>query len=81
MNRNHKDPKIIISTIHKVKGLEADEVIVLEDTGRKTYTQATTSQLMRNFYIATTRAKQRLFILEHDTIYFVPFFKNITLNS
>lgn len=63
------DPRIHISTMHAVKGGEADHVIVMTDISWKTY------QSFRNnpddehrvFYVGVTRAKQTLQILVPQT--------------
>lgn len=62
-------PKINISTIHKVKGGEVDNVILLTDVARKT---ALTLDLMpdsehRVFYVGITRAKKSVTIVKPQT--------------
>ena len=48
---------VIVSTIHKAKGREFDDVYMLITDG---YTR--NDQLMRRYYVGMTRAKKRLFI-------------------
>ena len=51
------ETKIVVSTIHKAKGREFDNVYMLiSDNFQKN------TQLMRRYYVAMTRAKQRLYI-------------------
>ena len=62
-------PKINVSTIHKVKGGEADNVILLTDVAKKT---ALTLDLMpdsehRVFYVGITRAKKSVTIVKPQT--------------
>lgn len=59
-------PLISINTIHGVKGGEADHVIVLADMSWKTYQeyQKAPDQEHRIAYVAVTRAKKRLTIIQ-----------------
>jgi hypothetical protein len=59
-------PLIAINTIHGVKGGEADHVIVLADMSWKTYQeyQKAPDQEHRIAYVAVTRAKKRLTIIQ-----------------
>lgn len=68
------DSKIRVSTIHSVKGAEADNVILLTDISK---------QVMRNleknpdsehraFYVACTRAKKRLYVCDADNVHSYP---------
>lgn len=63
------DPRIKISTIHAVKGGEADNVVLITDVGTKVY-----DKYMRNpdpehrvFYVGATRARETLHIMEPTT--------------
>jgi hypothetical protein len=62
-------PKIIIGTIHSVKGGESDNVFVAPDLSLEAYNGYASSirekdNLMRLYYVAVTRAKKRLFLLQ-----------------
>ena len=63
-----ENDKIILSTIHQAKGLEWDAVFImnLTSTGfpneRASTTNAGLEEERRLFYVATTRAKQHLFL-------------------
>jgi superfamily I DNA/RNA helicase len=70
------DVRIDVSTIHSVKGAEADNVIVLSDM-----TKATFKNLRRNpdsehraFYVGCTRAKEKLFIVKPKTGIYYSFY-------
>lgn len=56
--------EILVSTIHKVKGLEYDNVVVLPSRmsfgGRSTEIEANAAEEARLLYVALTRAKSRL---------------------
>ena len=60
-----KDPLVYVGTIHSFKGAEADTVVVFPDLSQKWY-QAWTGppafhdSVVRLFYVAATRAKERL---------------------
>lgn len=58
-----KQPRIELSTIHKAKGREADNVVILLDqTGRiHDAAHAHPDNEHRNWYVAVTRSKNRLF--------------------
>jgi len=62
-------PRIKISTIHGVKGGEADNVVVMTDLSYKVYQQynADDTQERKVFYVAITRAKKRLYIISPKT--------------
>lgn len=52
----------VISTIHKVKGLEFDTVIILPSTSRfSANSRNSASEEVRLYYVAMTRSKKRLF--------------------
>lgn len=62
-------PKIIIGTIHSVKGAEADHVIIFPDislAGWEEY-EANADSTIRTFYVGMTRAKKSLIICEPDS--------------
>ena len=66
--QNQSDNKLVISTIHSVKGLEFDTVIMLDcidgifpktdEDGSKE-----DNEELRCFYVAVTRAKERLYLI------------------
>ncbi|MBQ0056130.1 MAG: RecQ family ATP-dependent DNA helicase [Bacteroidales bacterium] len=55
---------VIVSTIHKAKGREFDDVYMLISDG---YTRD--EQLMRRYYVGMTRAKKRLFIHTNSSVF------------
>lgn len=63
--------KIKINTIHSVKGDEADNVVVLLDITRQIYInlQNNNDSEYRVFYVACTRTKKKLYIVEAETPY------------
>ena len=59
--RDNKTGDIMLSTVHKAKGLEADNVYILA-TDRMPHPKATNMQEERNIcYVAITRAKKNLY--------------------
>jgi superfamily I DNA/RNA helicase len=64
-----KPPRIQISTIHGAKGGECDNVVVLTDISARTYKayENNPDDEYRAFYVAMTRAKERLFIVAPET--------------
>lgn len=60
-----KEPRIKISTIHSVKGGEAENVVLCTDMAHRTYQeyQVNEEDEARVWYVAVTRAKCNLFIL------------------
>jgi len=70
----YEDPKITVSTIHKAKGKEADNVILFTDMSWKPYTQACkTSELEdtehRVWFVGITRAKKVLYYMDQGSKY------------
>jgi len=64
----HKDPIAIVGTIHSVKGAEAHTVFVAPDLSKQGALQwaGTPEQhdsVLRVFYVAFTRARERLVLL------------------
>ena len=59
-------PRITMSTIHGAKGGEADNVLLLPDITKSSVDQndREPDELHRLFYVAVTRAKENLHILE-----------------
>ena len=64
-----QDPRIKISTIHSVKGGEADNVMLLTDIAPRTYREmhSLPDDEIRVFYVAVTRAKKSLHIVQPNT--------------
>ena len=61
-------PKIIISTIHQIKGGEADNVLLLTDMGKKSFDNIYSDEELRVWYVAITRAKNKLYIVQPRTL-------------
>jgi len=61
-----QQPRITLSTIHGAKGGEADNVLVLPDITKSAldHNDMDPDELHRLFYVAVTRAKNSLHILE-----------------
>jgi DNA helicase-2/ATP-dependent DNA helicase PcrA len=72
----NEKPKIIIGTIHSVKGGEADSVYVFPDLSRKGFEswnrRGMRDAIYRQFYVALTRTKDKLTILEPNGSEYVP---------
>jgi len=60
-----KGPGLVVSTIHKAKGLEYPEVVVVEP-----YTQEIDGSDVRVLYVAITRAKKRIAIIKKENMPF-----------
>ena len=67
----NKKPRILLSTIHGVKGGEADNVILLTDLSRQTLKEyeRVPDDVNRLFYVGATRTKKHLHIVEPKDIY------------
>ena len=63
--------RIRLSTIHGIKGGESDNVVVISDISYKTWRNLNTEpdDEHRVFYVAVTRARKNLFILQPETKY------------
>lgn len=61
---NIADAEVVVSTIHKSKGREFDDVFMLVNS-----TQQPTMDDMRKYYVGMTRAKQRLYIHTNSSIF------------
>lgn len=55
---------VVVSTIHKAKGREFDDVYMLI-----TRPQRICDEVLRRYYVGATRAKERLFIHANDTLF------------
>lgn len=64
-----REPRIRISTIHGVKGGQADNVVLLTDMAQRTYKefQSNPDDEFRVWYVAATRAKERLIVVDPRT--------------
>jgi len=64
-----KNPRIKVSTIHGVKGGEADNVLIVTDMAPRTWNEYTKDPdpEHRVWYVAVTRAKEKLFIMQPRT--------------
>lgn len=64
-----KEPRIRISTIHSVKGGEAENVLLLTDMAPRTFSEyhRDPDSEHRVWYVAVTRAKERLIIMSPMT--------------
>jgi superfamily I DNA/RNA helicase len=62
-------PRIKISTIHKAKGGEADNVALLLDSSRACAENEDQDSEIRTFYVGLTRAKKSLHLIEPQTQY------------
>lgn len=59
--------RVVVSTIHGIKGGEADHVMVIPDVTRRVADQLHTDDEKRVWYVALTRAKQALFMCVPQT--------------
>jgi superfamily I DNA/RNA helicase len=71
-----QNPRITLSTIHGAKGGEADNVLLLPDITKSAadHDDINPDELHRLFYVAVTRAKKSLHILEpknYDRAYII----------
>ena len=59
-------PRVIVGTIHSLKGAEADNVVLFPDISQSGYTEWMNPQskasVYRQFYVGMTRARTRLYI-------------------
>jgi superfamily I DNA/RNA helicase len=68
------EPRIIIDTIHAVKGGEADNVVLMMDVSKRTYEnyRHDADDEFRVFYVGMTRARYNLWLLLPQTIRSIP---------
>ncbi len=59
-----QDADVIVSTIHKSKGMEFDDVYMLISEPRHI-----TNEVLRRYYVGITRAKKRLFIHTNSSLF------------
>jgi len=73
-----KNPRVTLSTIHKVKGGEADNVLLLTDMSRQTHRMyahnlRAADEEHRVFYVGASRARRRLIICNKQSLNGYPF--------
>lgn len=66
--------RIIVSTIHAVKGAEADHVALLLDMTRQVFGNYTFSpdDELRAYYVGATRSRETLTLIDSESKYFYP---------
>lgn len=71
----YESPRINISTIHGVKGDEADVVVLMSDISKAVSSQLDIDEDSehRVFYVACTRAKEKLVIVQPHTKLYYPY--------
>ena len=62
---NDDNPRIILSTIHKAKGGEADNVALVLESTKACCTMSEPDAERRVFYVGATRAKNNLYIIDN----------------
>ncbi len=64
------EPRIILSTIHQAKGMEADNVLLLLDMSPRTAKgmEVSPDAEHRVWYVGVSRAKEKLWLLEPQTV-------------
>jgi len=61
-SKSNSIPAVLLSTVHKAKGLEWDSVYLLRDT----FLRKNTTEEQNIYYVAVTRAKKNLWIVTDD---------------
>ena len=71
MEMASKEPSVLLSTTHKVKGGEADYVVLFMDCTKKVYYNLTenTDDELRVLYVAATRARTGLYLAPSESSY------------
>ena len=64
-----RTPRIRISTIHKAKGGEADNVALLLDSTKACVESLDQDSEIRTFYVGATRAKKTLHLIESNALH------------
>lgn len=72
-----EEPRVVLGTIHSVKGGQADTVFLLPDVSVRGWQQFSAvgegrDGAIRQFYVGMTRAKERLFVCEPGGKTYVP---------
>lgn len=57
-------PRVILGTIHSVKGGESDTVILFPDISPKAQRRSHPDEIVRQFYVGMTRARERLLLAQ-----------------
>lgn len=65
-----EDGRVSVSTIHRAKGGEADNVLLLTDVAQRTWEGIDTDDEHRVWYVAVTRARENLYIVNPQTRYY-----------
>lgn len=66
----NNEPRIIVSTIHQVKGGEADNVALVTDMGSLSWNNIASDEEIRVWYVAATRARKNLFLIRPRSLKF-----------
>jgi superfamily I DNA/RNA helicase len=61
-------PKIKVATIHGAKGGQADNVAIITDCWRQSYQDQYSDDEKRIKYVAVTRTKSALFLIQPSTL-------------
>ena len=61
---DEENPRVVLSTIHKAKGGEADNVALLLESTKACCTLTEPDAERRVFYVGATRAKENLFVVD-----------------
>lgn len=68
--RGSGNKAVTVSTIHRAKGGEADNVILFTDMAKRSHEGVETDDEQRVWYVAVTRAKENLYLVEPQTKYY-----------
>lgn len=70
------DKRLNVSTIHSIKGAEAENVVLFLDISRSAYNnyKINNDAELRVYYVACTRAKKNLYLIYPDTKFSYPVF-------
>lgn len=78
---NVKDSNYVITSVHGSKGLEYDTVMILNSIDNKYYFDYPSQEARCKLFVALSRAKQNLFVFEHNYHYTNGSLKWITDNE